>query len=232
MAAIKSPNTQEIASGGSVMHTKSVSRENVALQSNALIKSAYKTSALLQTLLEMTSSSSFVLRQLFLPSCLAFFPRLQLMPLLQDLTGGASALDTRLDELSRQSRLAREMVQSEAEHWEDQHYVSADPDLDNREQSELRWRENGLSAGRRLDLFPVLPFLRGDKEGAGERGRERPLPEFVREELLHRFVTGALFADVRHTTARSTMFSHEIRSLGLSPVFVESSVPLSIYCSR
>lgn len=134
-------------------------------------------------------------------------PRLQLMPLLRDLAGGARALDTRLDELSRQSRLAREMVQLEAEHWENQHYtctgsVSASA-LDaggKKGQSDFQKRESSGGAAapaparRRVDLFPLLPFSRVRGNDPGDReGSERPLPEFVREELLHRFVTGACF---------------------------------------
>lgn len=168
------------------------------------MKFAYENSILLQTVLEMASFVFFLVLRQFYPFLLSSaFSRLQLMPLLQDLAGCVGALDTRLDELSRQSKLAREMVQSQAEYWEHQHCVSANPGLDNGEQSESRRQESGFPAERRLDLFPLLPFLRvrGNKGDAGDGCRERPLPELVREELLHRFVTGTLFADVGYTTS-------------------------------
>lgn len=97
--------------------------------------------------------------------------RLHLVPLLQDLAGGARALDARLDEFSRQSFLAREMVEQAALRWEQQHWV-----------------------GRlvRPEEFPLLHFLRTGVQGSGDAGevQQAPLPELVREELLHRFVTG------------------------------------------
>lgn len=93
------------------------------------------------------------------------------MPLLQDLAGGARALDARLDEFSRQSFLAREMVEQAALRWEQQHWV-----------------------GRlvRPEEFPLLHFLRTGVQGGGDGGgvQQAPLPQLVREELLHRFVTG------------------------------------------
>ena len=49
--------------------------------------------------------------------------RLDLIPLLQELAGGSKALESRLDELSRQSLLAREMVEQEALRWERQQSI-------------------------------------------------------------------------------------------------------------
>lgn len=104
--------------------------------------------------------------------------RLQLVPLLQDLAGGAKALENRLDELSRQSLLARKMVEQEALRWEKKHLVG---------------RCDGIYASPQIrrEEFPLLPFL---KEGAGSvgdaDGQTPPVAELVREELLHRFVTG------------------------------------------
>lgn len=115
--------------------------------------------------------------------------RLQLVPLLQELAGGAGALDTRFAELSRQSKLAREMVQSVAESWETQHYTSTE--CDRSEQSGLRMEAGAPRTGRRLDLFPLVPFLRVKLDEDGHGAKERLLPELVREELLHRFITGA-----------------------------------------
>lgn len=101
-----------------------------------------------------------------IPSSCWFFLalRLELVPLLRDLAGGAAAFDTRFAEMSRQSLLAREMVEGEISRWEEEN---------------LR----GEKLGRRVEEFPLKAFVR--------RGDERvDIPELVREELLHRFVTG------------------------------------------
>ncbi|CAM9432732.1 unnamed protein product, partial [Laminaria digitata] len=49
--------------------------------------------------------------------------RLDLIPLLQELAGGSRALESRLSEMSRQSLLAREMVEQEALRWERQQSI-------------------------------------------------------------------------------------------------------------
>lgn len=142
------------------------------------------------------------------------FRRLQLVPLLQELAGGARALDTRLDELSRQSLFAREMLEREALRWERQHlgdrYVGTESSsgaglADQRERSgpfegtgqPEEAREGGKVSpqGLRRDEFPLGEFL---KTGTGlggeghEQRKDSDLPELVREELLHRFVMGKL----------------------------------------
>lgn len=125
---------------------------------------------------------------------------MQLIPLLQELAGGANALDIRLKELSRQSRLTREMVQQSAEGWERENLI-IDDCRDCRNDHVCRDEEQPSSGKQaygsssvRADLFPLKPFVQEKGvHGRGEKAdtKRRPaLPELVREELLHRFVTG------------------------------------------
>ncbi|CAM9395243.1 unnamed protein product [Choristocarpus tenellus] len=99
--------------------------------------------------------------------------RLQLLPILNELAGGAAALQVRLNEVSRQSSLARDMLDAQARRWENKY---------------LGGRSDGTL---RKDEFPLLPFLRASVVGKGEDGGEAEeiLPELVREELMHRFVS-------------------------------------------
>lgn len=145
------------------------------------------------------------------PSCC----RLQLIPLLRELAGGAKALDTRVEELSRQSHFARQMVEREALRWEREHLSGcrfddeaegcsdetdqvggADQSAGSRGTVD---RSEGVGdveppSGIRREEFPLQAFLR---KGPGGEGSEQgwagsDLPELVREELLHRFIVGEL----------------------------------------
>lgn len=129
--------------------------------------------------------------------------RLQLIPLLQELAGGARALDTRLEELSRQSLFAREMLEREALRWERQHLdgcrrVEGSSDASLSDQTDKAEEEAKVSPPqgqvRRRDEFPLSAFLKTGGGSGGEAGDQRlagsDLPELVREELLHRFVMG------------------------------------------
>lgn len=140
--------------------------------------------------------------------------RLQLVPLLQELAGGARALDTRLDELSRQSLFAREMVEREALRWERQHLggrhggagsssgagITYQFEALGRSEGTGQPKETGKGAkapplGARRDEFPLSAFLKAGTsggEGHEQRRTDSDLPELVREELLHRFVMGKL----------------------------------------
>lgn len=136
------------------------------------------------------------------------------MPLLQDLAGGTRALETRLDELSRQSLFAKEMLEREAVRWEWQHLgfprLGDEPSTRNTDQSreseetavsldEVEGTGEGTQAplGVRREEFPLLPFLKtgrgsgsATEETSGQGRRGADLPELVREELLHRFIIG------------------------------------------
>ncbi|CAM9157533.1 unnamed protein product, partial [Hapterophycus canaliculatus] len=138
--------------------------------------------------------------------------RLQLVPLLQDLAGGPRALETRLEELSRQSLFAKEMLEREAVRWEQQYLGFRRHSGTKRTPSTNRSKESegtavcldqvgGSGAGAqsplgvRLEEFPLLPFLKtgrgpgsAGEEANGREGTGADLPELVREELLHRFV--------------------------------------------
>lgn len=127
--------------------------------------------------------------------------RLQLIPLLQELAGGARALDTRLEELSRQSLFAREMLEREALRWERQHLnavgssgAESSGQSDHVEEEESKVPP--LGCVRRRDEFPLSAFLKTEDGSTGEDSEQRragaDLPELVREELLHRFVMGKL----------------------------------------
>eukprot|EP00903_Cladosiphon_okamuranus_P015538 g14344.t1 len=129
--------------------------------------------------------------------------RLQLIPLLQELAGGARALDTRLEELSRQSLLARQMLEREALRWEQQHLNgcqradgASDADSICRPDPVEACGEDPKAPPRglvvRRDEFPLSAFLKtgGGLKGEifGQRRTGADLPELVREELLHRFI--------------------------------------------
>ncbi|CAM9365782.1 unnamed protein product [Ectocarpus sp. 4 AP-2014] len=136
--------------------------------------------------------------------------RLQLIPLLRELAGGAKALDTRVEELSRQSHFARQMVEREALHWEREHLSGCRFDdeaggcsdetdqVGGADQSAGTGgtvdRSEGVGdvapSGIRREEFPLQAFLRKGPRGEGsEQGWvECDLPELVREELLHRFI--------------------------------------------
>lgn len=139
-----------------------------------------------------------------MPRCVSS-RRLQLIPLLQELAGGARALDTRFEELSRQSLFVREMLEREALAWERQHLEgcqraagssdaapSGQPD-----KAEEESTAPPLGLALRRDEFPLSAFLSKTGDGSGGEGGEQrrtgaDLPELVREELLHRFVMGEL----------------------------------------
>lgn len=128
------------------------------------------------------------------------------MPLLQELAGGTRALETRLEELSRQSLFAREMLEREAVRWEQQHlgfprHDDAQSALNTDQSKEWKGTAvfpglvDGTAEGAQIPLsvrreeFPLLPFLKtGGASGQGGTGGD--LPELVREELLHRFLLG------------------------------------------
>lgn len=158
------------------------------------------------------------------------FRRLQLVPLLQELAGGARALDTRLDELSRQSLFAREMLEREALRWEQQHLDGRDGGAGSTSGAGIAGQcealgpsaETGLPEERgkgakaspdgvRRDEFPLSAFLKKAGTGSGgedreQRWRDSDLPELVREELLHRFVMGKL-----HHSSKVELVSEVLR---------------------
>lgn len=144
-----------------------------------------------------------------------FFGRLDLIPLLQELAGGSRALEARLNELSRQSLLAREMVEQEAVRWERCQSINrrdVDAEEEEGESEEVGQPEgagpsaelghaDGAEASSaaapprvRREEFPLSAFLKGHLGSGGKvEGRNlggADLPELVREELMHRFVTG------------------------------------------
>ena len=150
--------------------------------------------------------------------CVDVFGRLDLIPLLRELAGGSRALETRLNELSRQSLLAREMVEQEAVRWERCQSINRRDVDDEEEEEEGESEEVGQPEGAgpsaelvhdggaeasavspprvRREEFPLSAFLKGRPGSGGEvEGRNlggADLPELVREELMHRFVTGEL----------------------------------------
>ncbi|CAN0250284.1 unnamed protein product [Scytosiphon promiscuus] len=138
--------------------------------------------------------------------------RLQLVPLLQELAGGSKALEIRLEELSRQSLFAKEMLEREAVRWERQNLglhrrgdtrstASANRSMESDRTVVHQGRGEGAGEGMRAPLgvrpeeFPLLPFLKtgrgsgsAGEEASGQGGTGADLPDLVREELLHRFV--------------------------------------------
>ncbi|CAM9793055.1 unnamed protein product, partial [Ectocarpus fasciculatus] len=136
--------------------------------------------------------------------------RLQLIPLLRELAGGAKALDTRVEELSRQSHFARQMLEREARRWEREHLSGCRFDDEAGSCSDKTGQVEGADqsagtrgrvdrsegdgdvapSGIRREEFPLRAFLRKGPGGEGsEQGRAgSDLPELVREELLHRFI--------------------------------------------
>lgn len=130
--------------------------------------------------------------------------RLQLIPLLQELAGGSSALDARLNEVSRQSLLARDMVEEAALRWEREHLIGHGKSADRLEgvdqfdqpdgpEGTGRCEERRRERQFRRDEFPLLPFLKQAGEAAAQRAQapdEESVPELLREALMHRFVTG------------------------------------------
>lgn len=152
-----------------------------------------------------------------------------MIPLLRELAGGAKALDTRVEELARQSHFARQMLDREALHWEREHLSGCRFDdeagscSDNTDQVEGADQSAGTRgtvdrsegdvgdvapARVRREEFPLQAFLRKGPGGeGGEEGRAgSDLPELVREELLHRFIVGELTS---HTVPQQY---HRIRS--------------------
>ena len=115
--------------------------------------------------------------------------RLQLIPLLQELAGGARALDTRLEELSRQSLFAREMLEREALRWERQHLHAQDwgSGAENMDQSRAAGSSDDGVTGQAdaIDVSDETESGSGVKvkvpsAGLGVSREEFPLPAFLK----------------------------------------------------